>query len=104
TPCSIKFNGGTDIQGSVVVENNPRGTLAQNALQFQGGVTFTGMETLPTSAQFPPELHDLSGTMIAAKGASVEFGGGFGTIGASIFASQVTFRANAEGTIAGSIV
>jgi len=104
TPCTIKFNGGTTIQGSIVYENNTRGTLAQNALQFQGGVSFTGMQTLPTNAQFPADLHALSGTMLAAKGASVTFGGGFGTVGASIFASQVTFGANAEGTIAGSIV
>lgn len=104
TPCSIKFNGSATIQGAIVVENNAKGTLAQNALEFQGGVSFTGIDTLPDTPAFPAGLRALSGTMIAAEGASVEFGGGFGTVAASIFASQVTFRGNAEGTVAGSIV
>jgi len=104
TPCDIKFNGNCTIQGAIVVQNQPTGSVASNVLDFRGTVAYSGVETLPPSAQFPAGLRALTGSAILAPNFTLKFGGNFGTIGGSIIASKVEFSGNAGGTVRGTLI
>ena len=49
TPNNVSFSGNTNIQGVIVVENNPRAARRGNSLSFSGNVSAQGPDTLPAS-------------------------------------------------------
>jgi hypothetical protein len=100
-PNKVEFGGNANIQGVIVVQNNPSGTLASNIIDFQGTVSATGVQTLPESYG---DLRKLTGSFLLAPNFKVSFGGDFGTVNGSIIAGQVSMTGNAGGTIMGSVI
>lgn len=100
-PNRLTFSGNCTIQGAIVVENDPGGTLSTNQIVFSGSVTAQGMETLPESYG---ELRRLTGAFILAPNFAVTMTGNFGTIGGSIIAGKMTMSGNAGGTVNGTVL
>jgi len=110
----VKFSGQANITGSIVVEtldpqgnpNNANYSLSANTIEFAGGVTYQGMDKLPTNdpTNFPAAMRSLTGSMLLAPGFAVSFKGNFGAIGGSMLASQVNFSGTAGGTVTGSVI
>src|ERR1051325_7146429 len=101
TPNQIEFKGNADIQGVVVVQNNPTGNIVSNTLTFSGSVTASGVETLPTSYG---NLRSLTGSFVLAPNFTVNFSGNFGTVDGSIIGSKINMTGNATGTVMGSVL
>jgi hypothetical protein len=101
TPCKLKFNGNTTIQGCIVVQNNPTGTIATNTLTFNGNVSATGVETLDASFG---DLRKLTGAFLLAPNFFTSFSGNFGSVSGSILSSKISMTGNATGTVKGTIV
>ena len=112
SPNKVKFSGQVNLTGCIVSEtadpqgdpNNESFDLAQNTLDFAGGVSYQPINHLPDTSDFPPELRALTGTMILMPGFDVGFGGNFQTIEGSIIASEISFSGTAGGTIVGSVI
>ncbi len=114
SPNNVKFGGQANITGSIVVEtldpqgnpNNANYSLSANTIEFAGGVTYQGMDKLPTNdpTNFPAAMRSLTGSMLLAPGFAVSFKGNFGAIGGSMLASQVNFSGTAGGTVTGSVI
>jgi hypothetical protein len=101
TPNIITFRGHTDLQGVLVVQNNPTGNLSTNILDFRGDITASGVGTLPESYG---ELRKLTGAVILAPNFHTKFSGNFGQIKGHVISAKHTFDGNATGTIYGSVV
>ena len=104
TPNKVTFDSNVEITGAIVVQNNPTGSPADNVLIFDSMVKLNGMDKLPDTEDFPPEMRALQGAMILAPGFRLYFDSNFGTAGGSIVGSQIEFDANAVGTVAGGII
>jgi hypothetical protein len=107
-PNNVKFSGGVTIQGVVVTttdgNNNATADITKNVVDFTGGATFKGVETLPATSDFPAGLRSLTGSTLLVPGFHAKFGGNFATIGGTIIASQMEFGGTAGGTIKGSVI
>jgi hypothetical protein len=111
-PTSVSFSGQANLTGVIVVQtaspslniNNENLDPSVNKISFGGGVTFKGVETLPATTDFPAELRALTGSMLLAPGFGVNFKGNFGSVGGSMFASQISYTGTSGGTIRGSVV
>ncbi len=104
TPNKVTFNSNVDVTGAIVVQNDPTGSPSANTITFNSNVTLKGVDQLPATADFPPELRALKGSMILAPTFKVHFNSNFGAAGGSIVASQLEFDSNAYGTIKGSVI
>jgi hypothetical protein len=107
-PNQVKFNGGVTIQGVIVTStdgfNNPNTSLTANVVEFKGGATFKGVETLPATSDFPASMRQLTGSALLVPGFTATFGGNFDTIGGSIIASKMSFAGTAGGIVKGSVI
>ena len=56
-PNSVTFTGHANIQGTIVTDDNPPGTVLSNMIDFAGDVSATGVETLPESFGDLRKLH-----------------------------------------------
>lgn len=101
TPNRVSFAGNLDLQGVIVVENNPKGDSSTNLIDFGGNVDFEGVHTLDASYG---ELRNLDGAMLLAPGFKLQMRGNFGVIGGTIAADEMEFTGNAGGTVRGSII
>ncbi len=101
-PNRISFSGNCNIQGCIIVENNPTGTT--NSLTFSGNVRASAINTLPATSQFPAGERALTGAFLLAPTFATTFSGNFGTIGGAMIAGQFGFSGNAGGTIQGSVI
>jgi Tfp pilus assembly protein PilX len=104
TPCSVTFQNALNIQGCIVVENNPKGDITKNLLSFTGQVTAQGIDTLPANATFPAAERALTGSFILAPTFKVSVSSNFGTVNGSIIASQIVSNSNFSATVKGSII
>jgi len=100
-PNNVTFGGNLNVQGLIVVQNNPPGDLTTNSISFNGTVSTQGVSTLPSSYG---DLKKLTGAFVLAPDFKVSFGGNFGTVAGSIIASQVNMTGNAGGTVMGSVI
>jgi hypothetical protein len=107
-PNYVKFNGGATIQGVIVTStdgtNNASANLSTNVVEFKGGVTFKGVDTLPATSDFPANLRSLTGSALLVPGFTSIFGGNFNTINGSIIASKMSFSGTAGGIVKGSVI
>lgn len=107
-PNNVKFNGGVTIQGVIVTStdgnNNASASLTTNVVEFKGGATFKGVDTLPATSDFPPVLRSLTGSALLVPGFNAIFGGNFGTVNGSIIASKMSFQGTAGGIVKGSVI
>lgn len=101
TPNKVSFSGNLTLQGVIAVQDNPTGTVTSNIIDFGGNVSFSGVETLPSSYG---ALRNLKGSMLLAPTFAVKMRGNFGVIGGSVIASKMEFSGNAGGTVKGSII
>ena len=101
TPNKVDFGGNVSIQGVIVTQNNPTGTISTNTISFKGGVDSTGVETLPASFG---KLREMTGSFLLAPGFATLFTGDFKTINGSILVSRLSMSGNAGGTILGTVV
>ncbi len=101
TPNRITFRGNSDIQGVIVVQNNPTGDLSSNIINFAGNVSASPVSSLPASFG---DLRNLTGSFLLAPNFTVSFTGDFGTVGGSIIASRISMTGNATGTVMGSVI
>ena len=104
TPNKVTFNSNVDITGAIVVQNEPTGTPSTNVISFNSNVKLQGVDMLPATSDFPPELRALSGSMILAPTFTLVFNSNFGTFAGSVVGSQVEFDSFATGTIKGSVI
>jgi hypothetical protein len=114
SPNQVKFSGQVNITGAIVVEtldtqgnpNNANYNLSANTITFAGGVSYQGIDKLPTNdpTNFPDAMRQLTGSMLLAPGFDVQFKGNFGAVGGSIIGSQLEFSGTAGGTITGSVL
>jgi hypothetical protein len=107
-PNYVKFNGGATVQGVIVTStdgnNNATANLSTNVVEFKGGVTFKGVDTLPATSDFPANLRSLTGSALLVPGFTSIFGGNFNTINGSIIASKMSFSGTAGGIVKGSVI
>lgn len=101
TPNIVTFRGDVDIQGVIVVQNSPTGSVATNVLDFSGSVSARGVEALPESYG---NLRQMTGSFILAPKFHVMFSGNFGTVNGSMLADKFSMTGNATGTVMGSVI
>lgn len=101
-PNQVTFSGtsGTTIRGVIVVVN-PTETTSTNKINFTGGVSMYGAETLADSFG---ELRAMTGTSILAPNFNVEMQGGSTSIGGTILARNLVLSGASGGSIAGNIM
>ncbi len=105
SPNNVKFNGNVTIQGVVVTDNVPVGTLLTNVLTFAGsGNVTSGLDTLPALPQFPPELRAMGGSFLIAPNYDVKFTGNFNAIAGNIVADRINIQGSSDLAITGSVV
>lgn len=104
TPNKLIFDGSTKIRGAIVVQNDPTGDISTNTMEFVSNTTMQGMDALPATADFPPEMRAMTGAMILAPRFYLRLDSNFGAVGGHIVADKIRFDSNAIGTIAGSII
>ena len=102
-PNQVTFTGHCTIRGVIVVENGAR-TGSNNSIKFSGGATAYGMETLPATPQFPPELRALRGSALLAPGYAVTLSGQSGSIGGTMVADSFTLSGGSGGVIEGTLI
>jgi hypothetical protein len=98
------------VKGIIVVENNPKGNINTNVLDFAGNVSGVSVKNL-TAADVPSlnagelaSLQKMTGSFILAHGFKATFTGSFDSISGSILADQISMTGNAGGKIKGSLV
>jgi hypothetical protein len=101
-PNKVAFTGHATIRGVIVVENGA--APGSNSIKFSGGATAYGMETLPPSPQFPPELRALRGSALLAPGYAVTLSGQSGSIGGTLVADSFTLSGGSGGVIEGTLL
>ncbi len=104
SPNNVKFNGNVNIQGIVVTDNAPVGTLLTNVLTFTGsGNTTSGLESLPDLPQFH-ELRQMGGSFVIAPNYDIKFTGNFNAISGNIVGDRINVQGSSDLAISGSIV
>jgi hypothetical protein len=103
SPNRVHFSGGCQITGVIVTEDARDGNLKKNEIKFSGGTNLYPPEDLPDTSEFA-QIRELTGTAILAPGFSLEFVGGFGTMGGTIAANEYKFAGGAGGTIEGTLL
>ena len=104
-PNVVTFDNNVVVRGAIVVQNDPPGSPAINKIVFNSNVRLYSMDTLPAyDADFPAELRELDGSMIIAPKFDVVFNSNFQAARGSIIAGQMTWEANASGTIEGHLI
>jgi hypothetical protein len=101
-PNKVHFSGQVTIRGAIVVENGA--STGSGEIKFSGGATVYGMDTLPATGQFPPELRALSGSAILAPGFDVTLTGQSGSIGGTMVADTFTLTGGSGGVIHGTLL
>ncbi len=104
TPNKVYFDSNVEVTGAIVTQNNPTGSLSQNVIEMESNVKLRGVEHLPATADFPPELRELTGSTILAPGFHLYLDSNFGGECGSIVASSIHFDSNAAGTLNGSVI
>ncbi len=105
SPNNVKFNGNVNIQGVIVTDSAPVGTLLTNVLTFTGsGNTTGGLDSLPALPQFPPELRAMGGSFVIAPGYDIKFTGNFNAINGNVIGDRINVQGSADLTINGSMV
>jgi hypothetical protein len=104
SPNNVKFNGGVNIQGIIVTDGAPVGTLLTNVITFAGsGNSTSGLDTLPDLPQFT-ELRKMGGSFLIAPNYDVKFTGNFDAIAGNVVGDRVTVQGSSDLNITGSIV
>jgi hypothetical protein len=105
TPNQVKFTGHATLTGVIVTENDPSGDWTSNSIDFLGGVTATGPESLPAGDARFTAVREMGGAFVLADGFSVNFGGNVQTsIHGTIVASSISFSGTADATVTGSVI
>jgi Tfp pilus assembly protein PilX len=100
-PNVVTFRGNTVIQGVIVGPRAPIGNLSTNVVSFAGGITASGVETLPDTFG---DLRKLTGSFLLTPGFAASFTGNFNTIAGTFVADKFTFSGSAQGTIKGTVI
>jgi hypothetical protein len=104
TPCIVNFSGGVNLQGVMVAQTPTTGSILTNQINISGNCTFQGVETLPATADFPPELRAMTGSQMILPKFKFTCTGNFTSMGGSIAADQISFDGSSSGTIKGSLI
>ena len=103
TPNQITFTGGVSIQGVIVVQNNPTGSVDTNSITFGGNITHQGVETLPNSAPFVG-LPQLSGSFLLAPKFTVTMTGNSNNVGGTIVTGRLDISGTAGANVKGTVI
>lgn len=107
-PNNVTFTGNTTINGVIVSDTGSNAkpfNASQNTISFQGTVTATPINQLPTSSKaYNSKLVNLTGSFLLAPNFAVSMTGDFGTIGGSMVVGQLNMSGNASGTVQGSVI
>jgi hypothetical protein len=101
-PNNVKIGGGTNMQGIIVTDSTPAGSLATNLITISGSVAMRGVETLDPAVF--GSLTTMGGSLILVPGFHLTFTGSTGVAGGSIVAGRITLSGNAGLTLAGSVI
>lgn len=101
TPNKVTFNGNATIQGAVVVQNAPTGTVATNTLTFVGNVEHKGVETLDDSYG---NLRKLTGSFLLAPTFTVALQGNNNNVGGTIVSGKLDVTGNAGAKVKGTVI
>jgi hypothetical protein len=104
TPNNVRFDSNVIVRGVIAVQDNPTGSTSSNSIRFDSSVKLEGLDKLPASAYFPPELRAMNGSLILAPKFNVHFNSNFGAAGGSIVAGKMYFDSNAVGTLKGALI
>jgi len=103
SPNQVTFNGNANICGIVVCEEPAVENFDTNSLTFNGNLTASGVEYLPSDPSYDG-LRDETGTFLLAPGYSAKFNGNFSTVNGYIAAGQLDFTGSASGTVRGGVL
>ena len=103
TPNQITFNGAAEVDGVIVVQNNPTGSVLTNTMKFNGNLTHKGVETLPDSGVFAG-LPKLSGSFLLAPTFDVIMSGNNNNVGGTIVTSKLDISGNAGANVKGTVI
>ena len=101
SPNQLKFSGKATVRGVIVVDS---ATTGAGSIKFTGQFQAFGMETLPATRDFPPELRALTGSTILAPGYDLSFGGGAANMGGTMVANSFSFQGNSGGNVIGTLI
>ncbi len=103
SPNKLTFLGDVIITGIIVTEDPGPGQIANNYINFGGGVKFQDIATLPESPEYS-DLRKMTGAAMLAPGFGVEFTGDFGTVAGALAAEKFIFSGNSGGTVRGPVI
>ena len=102
-PNQLKFVSHITINGMIIVENGAK-PGPSNSISFGGGIDAFGMDALPDTAEFPPSMKKLKGSVLLAPGFSVSMRGSAGTIGGTMLADSFDLGGGSGGVVKGNII
>lgn len=99
-PNHVTFSGGPTIRGVIIVANPAEGSLG-NKIDFTGGTTVHGVETLPDTFG---ALKSMKGAVVLAPNFALDLSGGSTSFGGTILAASMTLSGGSGGTITGNVI
>jgi hypothetical protein len=103
SPNTVTFNDTANICGVVVCEEPPVEDFTDNQLRFNGTLTASGVEYLPSDARFDG-LRDKEGAFLLAPGFAASFEGNFSTVNGFLAAGRFDFGSAASGIVRGNVL
>ena len=102
-PNRLRFVSKATIRGIIIAEN---GAVPgnSNTIDFGGGIEAFGADTLPDTAEFPPSMRKLKGSVLLAPGFLVTLRGSSGTIGGTMLADGFDLSGGSGGVVHGNMI